>query len=524
MDDLEQSPVSDGATRSVTSTLRDNLAVWRSDVEKIRAKRGISYSIREKYCIAHVYRMLQIEAAEYQQKHPERGRVASDAQVRTAALFGVSKKLVAAVLAEWNAKGVLEERVGRGNHEPKDTRIPEEHDLWGTIRDFVFTRRKALVATTARDVLAHLQSRGYLRVKSDPKSMSTALRRVQEYLKSHGSKRGAVEGKMCFTEREDLKLRRAKYIDALLSNRAAAPADRYREVYLDESYIHHHYRLMHNSLFLPSDEHLLGSKRQLKGSRYCFAAAIIGVNPTLENITDDTILAPEDGASLLEGSIWIFKGGSAQSAKDCHKLCSAETFIAWFRDQLLPSLPEGQKCMIMMDNAAYHLSYHPDIDNPLKMTRRGELVEYLEKHGLCYGVRDSVVLLKDIARQHFKRTVLPACEQLASERGHKLLLTPPHHSDLLPIELVWANVQRRVASHYHPEIKSEEVQQHLRHYLRDLSHNCIEVRQTIRSIDKELSKYSEQDREEVMCDDDEHSDPEYEELSEDDDDLDDHDT
>lgn len=46
------------------------------------------------------------------------------------------------------------------------------------------------------------------------------------------------------------------------------------------------------------------------------------------------------------------------------------------------------------------------------------------------------------------QNVKPEAERLALEAGHTVLYTPPHHSDLQPIELVWANIKGEVGRQY----------------------------------------------------------------------------
>ena len=38
------------------------------------------------------------------------------------------------------------------------------------------------------------------------------------------------------------------------------------------------------------------------------------------------------------------------------------------------------------------------------------------------------------------------CDELAEARGHKVLRLPPYHSELNPIELIWAQINRYIAS------------------------------------------------------------------------------
>ena len=47
-------------------------------------------------------------------------------------------------------------------------------------------------------------------------------------------------------------------------------------------------------------------------------------------------------------------------------------------------------------------------------------------------------------KEWIEKNVRPMVETMANEAGHKVLWSPPHHSDLQPIELVWANVKGEV--------------------------------------------------------------------------------
>ena len=40
------------------------------------------------------------------------------------------------------------------------------------------------------------------------------------------------------------------------------------------------------------------------------------------------------------------------------------------------------------------------------------------------------------------------CELLSEERGHKVLFTPPCHSDFQPIELLWAKLKGNIGRKY----------------------------------------------------------------------------
>ncbi|KAG7362121.1 hypothetical protein IV203_025787 [Nitzschia inconspicua] len=65
-----------------------------------------------------------------------------------------------------------------------------------------------------------------------------------------------------------------------------------------------------------------------------------------------------------------------------------------------------------------------------------------------------------MVKKRIRENVPFECERLAKEEGHEVLLTPPYHSDLQPIELVWAMVKCAVGRQYNNETTLELV--HLR--------------------------------------------------------------
>ena len=150
--------------------------------------------------------------------------------------------------------------------------------------------------------------------------------------------------------------------------------------------------------------------------------------------------------------------------KDYHKAFNGTNFKAWFRDQLLPNL--HQPSLIMLDNAAYH-RVKPDSTPIVTKMKKKALVDLLEELQLTYpqprpGKR--TVLKADIAavvQAHIDATVRPEIEVLAEAHGHRVLWTPPHYSDLNPIELVWALVKGRVARKHTKGTTMDQVKQRL---------------------------------------------------------------
>ncbi len=50
---------------------------------------------------------------------------------------------------------------------------------------------------------------------------------------------------------------------------------------------------------------------------------------------------------------------------------------------------------------------------------------------------------------------------MAKDRGHGVLFTPPYHSNLQPIELVWANSKGEVGRQYDTNTTIQDVEQRL---------------------------------------------------------------
>lgn len=157
--------------------------------------------------------------------------------------------------------------------------------------------------------------------------------------------------------------------------------------------------------------------------------------------------------------MWMFcpqkKGGHVG---DYHKVFEGKNFVAWFRDSLLPNLK--QPSLIMMDNARYHLVYGEDVPKPSKM-KKEECLTFLQLQHVEIPDKPTAVELKALVKKYIKDNIPIECERLAKEQGHELLLTPPYHSDLQPIELVWALVKGAVGRQYDNNTTLELVQKRL---------------------------------------------------------------
>ena len=77
-------------------------------------------------------------------------------------------------------------------------------------------------------------------------------------------------------------------------------------------------------------------------------------------------------------------------------------------------------------------------------------------------------------------------ERKAEEEGHEVLFSSPHHSDLQPIELVWANVKGAVGRQYTTETAFKDVLCRLKVAFNELK--AESVRGCIRKANKHLEE------------------------------------
>ncbi|KAH9094469.1 hypothetical protein LEN26_018316 [Aphanomyces euteiches] len=189
-------------------------------------------------------------------------------------------------------------------------------------------------------------------------------------------------------------------------------------VYMEESYIHHHYASHQDSMFDRNDVQDLQVKAHHKGLRYCFIAGIL----------DDG----EESSRLL--ALDVFQGGkkAGRERKDYHGMFTTKYFVEWFGGLLDELDYLGRfNALTVMDNAKYHKSIPSDTPK--------------------YGWKKEN--LKASSRMH--EDLDTHCSQRCAyfrfygeNRGHDVVFTPPHHSDLQPIELVWAAVKDEIGRQY----------------------------------------------------------------------------
>ena len=132
---------------------------------------------------------------------------------------------------------------------------------------------------------------------------------------------------------------------------------------------------------------------------------------------------------------WLCMRTDGKSA-DYHSSMNAEVLERWFQEQLLPHIPPHS--VIVMDNASYHSRSAKT--TPSSNWRKAAIQEWLREEGIDFDPEMRKVELLELVRplRQRKEYVL---DNLAREAGHDIIMLPPYHCDLNPIELIWAQMK-----------------------------------------------------------------------------------
>ncbi|RHY92026.1 hypothetical protein DYB35_009172 [Aphanomyces astaci] len=355
--------------------------------------------------------------------------------------LGRSMHVVQDVWREYQQSQTVTALAPPANHYAHITTVPRTKRVAEMVQAFVRDRRSTRTRTTATDVSNYLREMSILEYEpNDKKEFAAALRSVQRYLRAQGYKRGNRKGSSTYHLSKANALARDVYVRKMQAL-VDAP-DGPHVVYTDESYIHHHYKSHHQALYDPSDTMDLPLKEKHKGRCYCFVAAILD-SPTLES----KVMA-----------IDIFTGGksTAKQPKDYHGMFDTEYYVAWF-GRLLDEMDEGgiTNALIVLDNAKYHKSLPKT--TPTSGRRKGVLVDACRAYGIPTSGHEHKSELWGLLATHIRAHVKPIITDMAESRGHSIVFTPPHHSDLQPIEIVWAIVKGEVGRQYTDMTKFPDV-------------------------------------------------------------------
>ncbi|OQR85543.1 hypothetical protein ACHHYP_11720 [Achlya hypogyna] len=246
--------------------------------------------------------------------------------IKIAKWLGRGQDIVKAVLREYRYTGSLKVAKAPSNTTNHASRVPNTPEVRALVKQFIRDRSVTRTRTVAKDVLGLLLAKDKVQIKMnntkdyDDKGYNACLRAVQAFVGKQGYKRGKRDGIISFRMTEAHEMARNNYVKFMVPvvKEARRPV-----VYLDESFIHHHYSRHLDSLYDPTDTKETKAKHKCR--RYCFIAGI------LHDGTDFSHLV----------GLHIFEGGkkNGKTIKDYHAMFNHDFF--------------RRLVVFVMDNAKY---------------------------------------------------------------------------------------------------------------------------------------------------------------------------
>ncbi|XP_048488416.1 uncharacterized protein LOC125491173 [Plutella xylostella] len=218
-------------------------------------------------------------------------------------------------------------------------------------------------------------------------------------------------------ETSNIAAKRELYLRQIMENRSLPPELQKDVIYLDESYIHATYKL--KKCWQSIDTHGVITDIS-KGKRWIIVHA-----------------GNEKG--FVPNALLIFSGTNKQ--EDYHSEMNRHNFTKWITEKLIPNLKEPT--IIVMDNAPYHSVVKNKA--PTSASKVAEIKLWLLENNIPFDPATRKPLLLALVKKH-KPTPIYEIDELLGEHGHIVMRLPPYHCDLNPIELIWGQAKKAVAS------------------------------------------------------------------------------
>ncbi len=350
---------------------------------------------------------------------------------------------------ETKSVSVYEPPSNKHNHKE---RLQRTRLLRTKVQGFIRARRETRTRTVANEVALYLRSEGFLQYNLHVnKEVAATLKTIHRYLHREGFRRGKKKGTLNYRLREDVERKRDEYVLRMVKE---DNEKKRRVVYMDESYVHHNYARHEDSLYDPNDEQDLTVVARHKGRRYCFIGAIVDADQSIPEQNRNEV----QQAHFLHDTLDIFVGG--KQTKDYYGMFNHEYFVDWMQ-KLLDALESRniENAIIVMENAKYHKKLPGD--TPKAGWRKSELEAACQLRKLAIPDNATKAIIWGILEKHLEGT-LPVICQMAKDAGHEVLYSPPHYSDLQPIEVIWAIVKGDVGRAYNTETSFQDVLERLR--------------------------------------------------------------
>ena len=153
----------------------------------------------------------------------------------------------------------------------------------------------------------------------------------------------------------------------------------------------------------------------------------------------------EDG--FVQNSLLCFIGKSNTS--DYHNEMNAKHFEEWWEEKLLPNLQD--KSVVVIDNASIHSRLSDNSKRPNTSWRKAEIQEWLRLKNIPFEDNETnAILLMKVKSVYVPKIFMleEITKKFCTTKGKaiKVLRLPVAHSELNPIELIWAQIKGYVVN------------------------------------------------------------------------------
>lgn len=446
-----------------------------NDLSNPFRKSGLTLTLAEANMVVCCYKNLMKEKAA---KKPLSVRDLQRPVERCAAYTGVERKTVMQLWKQYQANPAnLNFRTGLTPHKDRaNNRMFAAYDdtdvleVISEVKSFIRQKHTNGTPITCTEIYGFLIDK----YPDFPYSRRTVRRFV---LQRMGFKYAKLRGqKKCIIENPKYVKWRYRFLSALEANQNLPDNERLHEVYSDESYIWQtHARSFSRMADSGEDMEVSLNRKKWKGPRLIFFHA-----------------GGEFG--FVPGARLIYKASKQRG--DYHGNIDSDMYERWFQEKLLPGMNKvkqqtGKGCLLILDNAKYHKRSSVDFQ-PHKATV-ADLKAFLVDRRLQFK---PYWLRADYMRavRRYIATQPTVVELLASKHGHKVIFQPPYHSEISPIEKVWAQTKYNVGVQYDNNTSLDDVERRLNHEFDiysveqwvKVSKHCEKVRKTMWEEDKML--------------------------------------
>ncbi|OAF64844.1 hypothetical protein A3Q56_07445 [Intoshia linei] len=110
---------------------------------------------------------------------------------------------------------------------------------------------------------------------------------------------------------------------------------------------------------------------------------------------------------------------------------------------------------------------------PKKCDKKQILLQYCNEKNIDSNESDLKTMIWSKVETHIKRNVGPVVCEMAKNKIHRIIFSPPYYSNFQPIELVWANLKGTVGRMYDLNTKLSDVKIRLEKAFKNIVGNTI---------------------------------------------------